>query len=68
MLCVTLFIVQYVAIKPMDDKVLTKVKEAEEKIKGGILFPQPHKRSLKRMRLLLLVKERHLGRQKYMLM
>jgi len=31
--------VQYIAIKPLDDRVLIKVKEAEEKNKGGILLP-----------------------------
>jgi len=31
--------VQYTAIKPLGDRVLVKVKEAEEKTEGGILLP-----------------------------
>lgn len=33
------FTVQYTAIKPLGDRVLVKVKEAEEKTEGGILLP-----------------------------
>jgi len=31
--------VQYTAIKPLGDRVLIKIKEAEEKTQGGILLP-----------------------------
>jgi co-chaperonin GroES (HSP10) len=31
--------VQYTAIKPLGDRVLLKIKEAEEKTQGGILLP-----------------------------
>ena len=30
---------QYTAIKPLGDRVLIKIKEAEEKTEGGILLP-----------------------------
>lgn len=30
---------QYTAIKPLGDRVLIKIKEAEEKTQGGILLP-----------------------------
>lgn len=33
------FTMQYTAIKPLGDRVLIKVKEAEEKSEGGILLP-----------------------------
>lgn len=33
------FTMQYTAIKPLGDRVLVKVKEAEEKTEGGILLP-----------------------------
>ena len=31
--------VQYTSIKPLGDRVLVKIKEAEEKTMGGILLP-----------------------------
>ena len=33
------FSLQYTAIKPLGDRVLVKIKEAEEKTDGGILLP-----------------------------
>ena len=30
---------QYTSIKPLGDRVLVKIKEAEEKTEGGILLP-----------------------------
>ncbi|KMT15787.1 hypothetical protein BVRB_3g057630 [Beta vulgaris subsp. vulgaris] len=57
----------YTTITPLADRVLIKIKEAEEKTSGGILLPsRPQLLSVshKMVRWLLLEREGQLGRAK----